>query len=144
MSPFLKISFHSSLAENEEVTFVNTIKNGLLAAAGGSAGAYLRYVISLQMQSIYGTFIVNMLGSFLLGFISAYFLYKNKQRMQLILGTGFCGGFTTMSTFAGEINKLNFTSGGIYLLVSLSLGLVLAWTGYAAGGQLAVKKEEGE
>lgn len=123
---------------------MNTIKNGLLAAAGGSAGAYLRYVITLQTQTIYGIFIVNMLGSFLLGFLSAYFLEKYKQRMQLILGTGFCGGFTTMSTFAGEINKLNLTSGGIYLFVSLTLGIVLAWTGFVSGGQLAVRKEEGE
>ncbi|MES1039295.1 fluoride efflux transporter FluC [Peribacillus simplex] len=102
---------------------------------GGAAGAILRYcVILIAGHSFFpfGTLLINIVGSFLLGMINGYFAAKKKSLVFLALGSGFCGGFTTMSTFSQEVVNLLQTSlalAGLYLGATLLFGLVAGFLG---------------
>ncbi|MFE7084446.1 fluoride efflux transporter FluC, partial [Priestia megaterium] len=73
---------------------------------GGALGALLRFEMSAHIHSgsfPAATFLENAAGSLLLGLITGYFIIRAKRPLlTAFLGTGFCGGFTTMSTFAKE------------------------------------------
>ena len=76
----------------------------ILIAFGGAAGSVLRYLLSnINTSFPWGTFTVNILGSLLIGLLVG-FASKGvlSPEMKLLLVTGFCGGFTTFSTFANE------------------------------------------
>jgi fluoride exporter len=110
--------------------------NSILAVGfGGACGALLRYFVSvLTAHSFFpfGTLVINILGSFLLGMINGYFETKKKSLVFLALGSGFCGGFTTMSTFSQEMVKLMQTSviyAGFYLGATLFFGLLAGFIG---------------
>lgn len=87
------------------------------------------------LPSIAATFIVNILGCLLLGYISG--LWQNTDGMnpttKLILTTGFCGGFTTFSTFMNENLSLladnNYLTASLYIIGSLGIGLLAVMTG---------------
>lgn len=81
------------------------------------------------------TFSVNILGSFLLGAIVAYFItHPEKYIFQLLLGTGFCGGFTTMSTVAFDfftfIDSEQYTYLVTYASATLIGGILAALSGF--------------
>jgi fluoride exporter len=87
----------------------------LLLLLGGALGTYVRYELSKWFntqpwgQSFpWGTFFINVSGSFILGAAAVVFLEKLPQHQDwyLPLGTGFCGGYTTFSTFEWETFKL--------------------------------------
>jgi fluoride exporter len=88
----------------------------LLIMLGGALGCYLRYAVSkwCNEQSWggvfpWGTMIVNVSGSFILALAAVIFLERMPPEYQgwyLLIGTGFCGGFTTFSTFEWETFKL--------------------------------------
>ncbi|HAO15147.1 MAG TPA: fluoride efflux transporter CrcB [Tenacibaculum sp.] len=109
------------------------MKQFILVFLGGGIGSALRYSISKLLGNAtnsipYGTFVVNILGSFLIGLILGY-AAKNQSlthSQTLFLATGFCGGFTTFSSFAFE-NHAFLKSGDFllfftYTLSSLTLG----------------------
>ena len=82
-----------------------------------------------------GTFVANILGSFLIGLILGYFA-KNQtisQSYTLLLATGFCGGFTTFSSFAFENQTLlkagDFTSFALYTIGSIIFGFLAVFAG---------------
>ncbi|MBN2780425.1 MAG: fluoride efflux transporter CrcB [Candidatus Marinimicrobia bacterium] len=108
--------------------------NYLLAAAGAALGGALRYGLSGFAQKIlppnfpYGTLAVNVLGTFILGFIIFYFDVQGliSPRLRLFLTIGFCGGFTTFSTFAFETTEL--LRDAEYLLAFANVGLNLFLT----------------
>jgi len=115
------------------------LKNFLLVGLGGAIGSMLRYAISLLVtvkQFPYGTFIVNIAGSFIIGAVLALSL-KNElfsNNWKIFLATGICGGFTTFSAFAAE-NMALLQSGkyGIalmYILASLLLGIAAVVLGF--------------
>ena len=121
------------------------IKNLLLVALGGGVGSALRYFIqeTLHRQydgfSPYGTFVVNMLGCFLIGLLLGW-VEQGKyisETHSLILISGFCGGFTTFSTFAVQGNELLLSQKPfqalVYLGLSVVVGLVLAYFGLKLG-----------
>ncbi|MBT2649454.1 CrcB family protein [Bacillus sp. ISL-34] len=114
---------------------MDRFKNIFAVGFGGAAGAILRYCVILTAGHSFfpfGTFLINIVGSFLLGMINGYFASKKKSLVFLALGSGFCGGFTTMSTFSQEVVNLLQTSlplAGLYLGATLLFGLVAGFLG---------------
>ncbi|MFT9485864.1 fluoride efflux transporter CrcB [Tepidibacillus infernus] len=114
--------------------------NGIYVAIGGFFGAITRYSmgrwISKRVQSSFpfGTFIINLLGSFLLGLL---FGTRLVGPTALLLGTGFMGAFTTFSTFKVESIKLSTSKEWrtmiLYVGLSYTLGVLLAFVGYLIG-----------
>ena len=111
------------------------MKQALIVFIGGGFGSMLRYVISKKLNHFFehfylGTFLVNVLGCLLIGFLLAFSEKNNfiSQNQMLLLATGFCGGFTTFSTFAYEQHNLLRTSGLLffssYTLASIVLGII--------------------
>ena len=106
-------------------------------AVGAVIGAFLRYEIVDSPISLAGlpvnVLIVNVVGSLLLGVFSVVVLALNLDvKYTLLVATGFCGSFTTMSSFALETNNLlNNKSFNLFALniianIGLSLGAVVA------------------
>lgn len=104
----------------------------IFVGLGGALGSMLRYFLSTTIKNQgdfpLGTFITNVVGSFLIGLI-AFYAEKNNldSRLVLFLKVGFCGGFTTFSTFAFEIFKMGesnkFGTGIFYAGLSIILSL---------------------
>lgn len=109
------------------------MKQVLLVFLGGGLGSVARYWLSLKLNNFenaipYGTLLANILGSLIIGFILGYSSRTGllNENQSLLLATGFCGGFTTFSTFAYE-NHL-YIKGGDYFsfLPYMAITFVLA------------------
>jgi fluoride exporter len=82
----------------------------VLVAVGGLVGSVARYLLAGWVQNLngaqfpFGTLVVNVLGSFILGLVMTLSLERGliSPEVRILLGTGLCGGFTTMSTFSYE------------------------------------------
>jgi fluoride exporter len=109
----------------------------VLLAVGAVVGAFLRYAIVDSPVTIGGlpvnVLTVNIVGSFVLGIFSVLALTLNLDtKYTLLVATGFCGSFTTMSSFAVETNNLmdsnRFSLGiaNVIANVGLSLGAIIA------------------
>lgn len=111
----------------------------LLVALGGAAGAVVRYLTDALVAARFGrafpwgTLVVNVVGSFLLGVVMAKF----TGDAALFAGTGFCGALTTYSTFASEsVGLLDEKAAGkavANVVLSLTLGLAACALGVALG-----------
>jgi CrcB protein len=108
----------------------------VLLAAGALVGAFLRYAMVASPKTIGGLPInvlaVNVIGSFILGVFSVLAIALNlDSNYSLLVATGFCGAFTTMSSFALETsnlmdsNRFILVALNIIANVGLSLGAVL-------------------
>lgn len=107
---------------------------------GGIFGAISRYSIGVWLGKRAGgsfpwaTLLVNVIGSFILGLLAGS-AERIPEAMYSILGTGFCGAFTTFSTFGYEAVSLagskRYIQAFIYVILSLVLGLAGAWAGLA-------------
>ena len=116
------------------------MKHILLVFFGGGLGSVLRYVIGKYLNNYengipYGTFVANILGSLLIGIILGLAAKNNtlSQSQTLLLATGFCGGFTTFSSFAYEnhlfLKSGDFTSFAIYSIASFIVGFLAVFFG---------------
>jgi CrcB protein len=122
----------------------------LVVAVGGGIGAAARFMLDGEIRSRHssgfpwGTFVVNVVGSFLIGVFSTLFVALVDSGMpsstalvlQLALTTGLCGGFTTFSTATVESVRLA-QSGRMRLALANSLGTLMV-TVAAAGLGMAV------
>lgn len=108
------------------------------AGLGGGARWWISTLISKNLPAVFpfGTLAVNVLGSFLLGFLIFNFDETSNMpdSVKLMLGTGFCGGFTTFSTFSYETmslmrsGEIMLASGNILLNLLFTLaGVYLAY-----------------
>ena len=113
----------------------------LLIGTGGFVGSILRYLVSQFLQKVFettfplGTMAVNILGSFLIGIIYAFSEQSEllTAEWRVFLAVGFCGGFTTFSSFAYEnfamLNIQQFLFSALYTGLSLILGLLAVYLG---------------
>lgn len=119
------------------------MKTILIIGAGGFIGSVTRYYVSklnllFSFLSLpWGTLLVNLTGCFILGFLVGISEKSNimQPALRLFLMVGFCGGFTTFSTFAGEnmtlLHNGQLLSAFLYTGLSVFLGFAAVFTGYA-------------
>jgi fluoride exporter len=115
-----------------------------MVAAGGFVGAPSRYLLDrainrrFESDLPWGTFLVNVSGSFVLGLLTGLSLSNHLSPVaKALLGTGFCGAYTTFSTFTFETVRLlevgQFLEALSNAFVSLAVGLAGAAAGLAIG-----------
>lgn len=117
------------------------MQNILAVFIGGGTGAVLRYlagVLAVKVLNVnlpVSTFVVNIAGCFILGFLFALFVSKPEinPALKLALTAGFCGGLTTFSTFSLELFEMlknaQYMQVFVYLVSSLAVGLLAVWIG---------------
>jgi len=118
------------------------IKNLLLVLLGGGFGSIARYLLSnfFTKNNVthfpWATFIANSIGCLIIGLLFGYIQKNNLQNetLKLLLITGFCGGFTTFSTFSLEniqfIQNQNYNLAIIYTLTSIFAGFLAVIIGF--------------
>jgi len=121
------------------------MQNVLVIAFGGALGAMSRYGLGFWISSRWnqgfplGTFIINITGAFLLGFLNILFVEKLtiSPLWRLGIGIGFLGSYTTFSSFGYEVIMLlergSLLTAGLYTLLSVIIGFI----GVALGVGLA-------
>lgn len=117
------------------------IKDLILVGIGSGIGGMCRYLISLYLGQSHsgfpwGTFVVNIIGCLLIGIL--WGLTSRFQHLSpafsLLFMVGFCGGFTTFSTFSKEglalLQANNYTLFALYTIGSVLLGIIAVALGY--------------
>lgn len=113
----------------------------LWVAVGAAIGAPARYLVGewthprFTSSTVPATLVVNTIGSFLLGWAVAVGLSGSAIAL---VGVGFCGAFTTFSSYAlqlfDELQNERLVEFALHLIASLVLGLGAAWLGFVVGG----------
>lgn len=115
----------------------------LIVFLGAGIGGALRHGVNVSAARLFGfgfpfgTFIVNVVGSFIMGLFAGYFAYRSgiPQHLRLFLTTGFLGGFTTFSTFSLDaavlIERHSFGLAAGYVVGSVAAGLAALFFGLA-------------
>lgn len=123
------------------------MKEVLWVSIGSFFGGGMRFLVSKVVQAYsvlsfpFGTMAVNVLGCLLIGFLSGLTWSEDNgvltPGMKLLLTTGFCGGFTTFSTFMNESSALlkdgQYACVMLYVFGSLVLGLLAVLAGHLMG-----------
>lgn len=139
-----------------------SFKQGFLwVALGGALGGLMRYLVGLRLPTLtsftlvdipWGTLLINIIGCLLVGILAGFTERRPgfDARLKLAIGTGFCGGFTTLSAFALE-NAVLFGSNHSllameYMAASTVFCLLAVCLGFWIGKKLPIKsaKETGK
>lgn len=110
---------------------LRTLESVALIAIGGFAGANLRFLVARLLPGTVGTLLVNVAGSFVLGFVLYEARYTGvlTERARLVLATGFLSSLTTYSTFALQTTLLArplWMVANVLATYALGFGAVLA------------------
>lgn len=117
------------------------MKQLILVFVGGGFGSVLRFIIGKWLNNSesgipFGTLAANVIGSLLIGIILGLAAKNSNlltQNQTILLATGFCGGFTTFSTFAYEnhvfLKTGDFTSFALYTIASFIVGFLAVFLG---------------
>ncbi len=117
-------------------------------AVGAVIGAFLRYKLIESPVAVYGlpvnVLIVNVLGSFILGLFSVLSIGLNfEPQYTLLVAVGFCGSFTTMSSFALETSNLadanRFSLMALNILTNVGLSLGAVFGGRLLGDEIIAR-----
>lgn len=122
---------------------------GIGSAIGGIARFVLGGLIQqrLAVEFPLGTLIINVTGSFILGFLMRYALATPaiSTEMRAMLTTGFCGGYTTFSTFsyetAGLLEEGDYRRATVYVVASVLVALAGTFLGFDAARSLVAFRE---
>ena len=121
----------------------------LIVALGSAIGGALRHAVNVGASRLlgtgwpYGTFTVNLVGSFAIGLIAGYFALKShaSQGWLLFLTTGVLGGFTTFSAFSLDVALLyergRLDLAGLYAVASVVLSVAALFVALALVRRLA-------
>ena len=123
------------------------MKEFLIVGLGSFLGGGMRYIVSRLAVTLVptpfpvGTFSVNILGCLIIGFVSALPIGGGlTPQTKLFLTTGFCGGFTTFSTFINEncalAKDVNGMIAALYIMGSLTIGMAAVAAGHWIGKSL--------
>tara|TARA_B100001113_G_scaffold167729_1_gene137247 strand:- start:1116 stop:1502 length:387 start_codon:yes stop_codon:yes gene_type:complete len=121
------------------------IQQMVLVGFGGAIGAILRFTVGNYIETSefpLSTFIVNIVGSFLLGMLAVLSInYGYSEEIMLFFATGLLGAFTTMSTFSLETITLlkddNFSTAIMYAGLSFLMCIIFSFVGWAAGERIS-------
>jgi CrcB protein len=120
----------------------------LMVGIGGGLGSILRFWLGSYVGSKmgtrfpYGTFVINITGSFLIGIVFAFLTARSQWSpyWRYLIPIGFIGGYTTFSSFEFEtlrtLQEGQFGIGLLYVIASVVLGLAAVWGGVIAGRAL--------
>ncbi len=119
------------------------------AAVGGVARFYLAAAVQQRVGTAFpwGTLLINVSGSLLLGFIIRYALATSAMSVELraLLTTGFCGGYTTFSTYSYETAALledgQYERAAIYAFGSMLVALAATFCGFVLARELLAFRE---
>lgn len=116
----------------------------VLVAAGGAAGACLRYILDRGVGHVagsafpWGTLVVNVLGSLVLGLLTGLaWSGVVSESVRLLVGTGLCGSLSTFSTFGYETVRLFGDGTRGYAVLNVAGTIVAGLSAAAAGLGLA-------
>ncbi len=124
----------------------------LLVMLGGALGTLARWLISVWALPIsrelpWGTIVINVLGSFVIGFFGALTLaqgrYPASETMRLFVMVGLCGGFTTFSSFSLQTLDLLRAGAVFRAAANVALSVVLCVAAASAGHALAARLNGG-
>lgn len=123
-----------------------TLQNLIWIFLGGGLGSVLRFLISKYAYPLFenffiGTLTINLLGSFIIGLIIGLEIKLILQKpAMMFLTVGFCGGFTTFSTFALEnfnlIKSEQYLLASVYILTSVVIGILAVGLGLFTAKQI--------
>lgn len=117
------------------------IRTIFLVGTGGAIGSICRYLtsvfISKHFSSVFplATFTANILGCLVIGILLGFFEREQliNTDLKFLLITGFCGGYTTFSTFSSEnlalLNAGNYQTAFTYIIISILAGVLSVWGG---------------
>ena len=115
---------------------METLSKFLLVAAGGAIGAAARYGMNLVFGQVFlpfplATFLINITGSFLIGFLM--YKFEADETVRLLLVTGFLGAYTTFSAFEYETFQLTQTKQLLTAFLYVALSFAVGFIGVALG-----------
>ena len=115
----------------------------LLVGLGGFAGSILRYALSVTSQRLsiewpIGTLAANVLGCFVIGVLTSHSARGEtlSPGIRLVLATGFCGGFTTMSSMVYETAEMIRAGDYLHATIYAAGTFLLSMTAFVAGAMV--------